>query len=394
MKAEHFLFAADARLKMGLSGNYMNRQFSIYLDLIRFTAALMVFVSHVPGFSGGWLWQLAGFGHEAVVVFFVLSGFVISYVVYDKKESAAKYTASRLSRIYSVVIPALLLTIVLYYLGQEINESAFDSLNEKMKEPVWTLISALIFTNQSWIATPVFSNLPYWSLGYEVLYYIFFGVMIYTKKSKRVMFLIFVCLLMGPSILLYLPIWFAGVLCFKKLKVYYLSFRLSVILYILSVLGIVIFSIGTIQSEINNFMHIILGEGFYRFLLEPAEKFSSDFVLCIFVTLHIFSSYHLTTNSNFFNIGMRLESIIKKLSSHTFSLYLFHMPMLYFIAAIFPYSSNAVVNIFCSWCIAPFAIICLSTYTENKKYKYKIFFETILNRLAIFSPDKIYKSGS
>jgi peptidoglycan/LPS O-acetylase OafA/YrhL len=94
----------------------MNKQFSIYLDLIRFTAALFVFISHVPRFSGSWLWQLTGFGHEAVVIFFVLSGFVISYVVFDKNESPQKYITNRLSRIYSVSIPAILLTVTLYYL--------------------------------------------------------------------------------------------------------------------------------------------------------------------------------------------------------------------------------------------------------------------------------------
>lgn len=109
----------------------------------------MVFISHVPGFSGGLFWQLAGFGHEAVVVFFVLSGFVISFVVYDKNESALKYISSRLTRIYSVAIPAIILTLLLYYIGMEINKSAFDSLNERMRDPIWTVLSALFFINQA-----------------------------------------------------------------------------------------------------------------------------------------------------------------------------------------------------------------------------------------------------
>ncbi len=52
----------------------MNKQFSIYLDLIRFLAASVVFLSHAPGFSGGWLWQLGGLGHEAVVIFLFYPG--------------------------------------------------------------------------------------------------------------------------------------------------------------------------------------------------------------------------------------------------------------------------------------------------------------------------------
>lgn len=53
----------------------MNKSFSIYLDLVRFTAACLVYLWHsnkrllmvdVP--------PAASFGHSAVVVFFVLSG--------------------------------------------------------------------------------------------------------------------------------------------------------------------------------------------------------------------------------------------------------------------------------------------------------------------------------
>jgi peptidoglycan/LPS O-acetylase OafA/YrhL len=297
----------------------MNRQFSVYLDLIRFTAAVLVFISHVPTFAGGWLWQLSGFGHEAVVVFFVLSGFVIAYVVYEKNESAVKYTVSRLSRIYSVAVPALLLTFLLYYIGQEINESAFDSLNERLKDPLWTFISAITFTNQSWVGTPILSNLPYWSLGYEVLYYIFFGLLIYAKGTIKILLLALVCLVMGPSILIYLPVWLAGVFCFKKLKVYEISFKVSVFLYALSIIGILCLTLNSVQLVINNFMSEALGDTFYNILLEPADKFFSDYVLTIFVTLHIFSSYHLTKRSSFFNLNIKLESMIKWLSSHTFA---------------------------------------------------------------------------
>ncbi|WP_448563283.1 acyltransferase family protein [Thalassotalea ganghwensis] len=359
----------------------MNRKFSVYLDFIRFSAALAVFVSHVPGFAGGWLWQLAGFGHEAVVVFFVLSGFVISYVVFEKQESGIKYTVSRLARIYSVAIPALLLTLSLYYLGQEVNQAAFVSLNERLNDPILTLISAFTFTNQSWLASPVFSNLPYWSLGYEVLFYLFFGVLVYVRGNKRLMLLGLVCLLMGPSILLYLPIWLAGVFCFKKLKVYYLSFSVALLLYSISIVGIALLSINSIQSEINTFMLKVIGSDFYSILLEPAEKFASDYVLALFVTLHIFSSYHLINNSNFFSIGKKLELLVKEMSSHTFSLYLYHMPMLYFISAIFPYDTLPLLNLAFCWFIVPLLIFLLSHVTEKKKRGYVMFFTIILKKL-------------
>lgn len=355
----------------------LNKQFSIYLDLVRFTAAVLVFISHVPHFAGGWGWQLSGFGHEAVVIFFVLSGFVISYVVFDKNENLQKYTVSRLSRIYSVAAPALLLTVLLYYAGQAINPDAFSALNEKLKDPLWTLVSAVLFINQSWLATPVFSNLPYWSLGYESLYYVFFGVLVYIKGSKKLFILLLLLVIMGPSIILYLPIWLAGVLCFKSLKKFDLNKNQALAAYIASILGIIVLANDMVQDQLNSFAYQIVGEYFISLLLEPAEQFFSDYILTIFVSLHIFSSYYLFKNMIAFKKNG--EKIIRELSSHTFSLYLFHMPMLYFVSAIVPYKSAPMLNLISAWLIIPLIIFAISCFTERKKYTYQDFFVKLLN---------------
>jgi peptidoglycan/LPS O-acetylase OafA/YrhL len=87
----------------------MNRELSLYLDICRFCAAAMVFLGHVSDhqWSGGFLWQIGGFGEDAVAVFFVLSGFVIGYVSDARENAASSYTASRLARLWSVAVPAL-----------------------------------------------------------------------------------------------------------------------------------------------------------------------------------------------------------------------------------------------------------------------------------------------
>ncbi len=60
----------------------MNRPTSIYLDLIRFCAAAIVFIVHAnyDRFTGGGLpllWRLQDLGNDAVMVFFVLSGYML-----------------------------------------------------------------------------------------------------------------------------------------------------------------------------------------------------------------------------------------------------------------------------------------------------------------------------
>ncbi|MFL0797682.1 MAG: acyltransferase [Cellvibrionaceae bacterium] len=357
----------------------MNKQFSIYLDLLRFVAAGFVFLSHVTMFAGGWLWQLAAFGHEAVVFFFVLSGFVIAYVVYEREEKAFKYTVNRLSRIYSVTIPALLLTIILYYGGHAISPEAFQDLDKRLLDPVWTLFSGLFFINQSWVGTPMLSNLPYWSLGYEVLYYCFFGVFVFTKGWLRLLLLLGVVGVMGPSILLYLPIWLTGVWCFRNLNRFQLSLRRSVLLYVVSIFGIFVFVREDVQNIVNLYAKDLLGESVYGWLLEPADKFAADYLLAVFVTLHLYAGYHVISQKYHFSEWW--EKVIRYFSAHTFSLYLYHMPMLYFVSAVVPYDSNPILNIVSCWLLIPLSILLLSTYTENKKASYQTFFSRGLGRL-------------
>ena len=67
----------------------MRPGFSLTLDLIRIAAAMVVFLGHLafPRISGELLAPLryAPYGHHAVVVFFVLSGLVMAYVVSERE---------------------------------------------------------------------------------------------------------------------------------------------------------------------------------------------------------------------------------------------------------------------------------------------------------------------
>jgi peptidoglycan/LPS O-acetylase OafA/YrhL len=355
----------------------MNRQFSIYLDLLRFTAAVLVFIAHAPSVPGGWLWQLKLFAHEAVVFFFILSGFVIAYVVFEKKESAYNYSINRFARIYSVALPALILSILLYYIGYYINSQPFLGLEQRFFSPLWTIFSSLFFLNQSWIDTPVFSNLPYWSLGYEVLYYVFFGALIFVSGYKKYIILFLIILIMGPSVILYLPIWLLGVLCFKNINRFNVSINFSILIFVISVLGMGYFSLSDVQYSINIFIKNLINRELYGYILLSATKFASDYVLAIFVSLHLYSAYHLSKRVNLFNDTFSKR--IRLASSHTFSLY--HMPLLYFIAALIPIKKYQWLNFLFCWVVVPLFIFILSIYTERSKNSYKTFFVKLTNKL-------------
>ncbi|MGC9272004.1 acyltransferase family protein, partial [Acidiphilium sp.] len=161
----------------------MNKETSIYLDAVRFTAALAVFFDHISGsrFTGGLFWQMGPYGPEAVDVFFVLSGFVIAYVYDTRENTPMRYAVSRFARIYSVALPALIATFILDDIGRKARPGIYEAYwGYQWHGRLSQLIHAISFTNQIWFnQVQPGSNFPYWSLGFEVWYYVIFAVAVF-----------------------------------------------------------------------------------------------------------------------------------------------------------------------------------------------------------------------
>ncbi len=105
----------------------MNRSTSLYLDIIRPLAAFVVLLSLVSfhNLTDGQLSLMASTGVQAVDAFFVLSGFVVAHVSTVKERDARTYLISRAARIYSVAIPAIILTSILDAIGLTIDPATY-----------------------------------------------------------------------------------------------------------------------------------------------------------------------------------------------------------------------------------------------------------------------------
>lgn len=194
----------------------MDETYSLFLDLVRFSAALLVFFHHAEfqQFNGAWLSSVASFGHDAVIVFFVLSGFVIKYVTVAKEKNIIDFSVSRLARIYSVSIPSIILVFIAVSFLNGAGYVSIDNVNW-----VNTIISSVFFLNQSFdnsIAIPL--NGPYWSVCYEVWYYIIFATWTYFYGLKKNICVFVFCMMAGAKILLLFPVWLSGVLLFNQIS--------------------------------------------------------------------------------------------------------------------------------------------------------------------------------
>jgi peptidoglycan/LPS O-acetylase OafA/YrhL len=190
----------------------------LLLDVVRFGAAVMVAFGHVtqPFFSVGWP-NLIDHAVEAVGVFFVLSGFVIRYVTRLKHAPIGEYRISeywidRASRIYSVVIPAILFTVLADWIALRANSGFYLAhWGQFMDHPGSRLLQNVLFTSQFWSrSTALFANGPFWSLSYECLYYAIYGCAFYLRGALRWVAALALIALGGPHIAFLFPLWILG----------------------------------------------------------------------------------------------------------------------------------------------------------------------------------------
>lgn len=222
------------------------REWWPYLDLARGVAALMVALSHLRGFVFvdfhtvdhlGLIWSafyfVTGFGHQAVMIFFVLSGFLVGGTVVKRADSGQwswrDYATTRMTRLWIVLLPALLLTAAWDNLGIAITGSSFyngemaATYNSGPAPNPFQYNFATFLGNLTFLQTivvPTFgSNGPLWSLANEFWYYLLFPLMfcaVATKGKVGVKFAsaaiaLAICYLLPTGLLTYGLIWLFGV---------------------------------------------------------------------------------------------------------------------------------------------------------------------------------------
>lgn len=202
---------ADAR-----PSAFFGRNASVLLDILRFAAAFAVAATHLPAFVEGPRLLPDQSGNAAVCIFFVLSGFVIRFITVSRVCTAGEYWIDRGSRIYSVVVPSLFLTVLFEAVALLVHPAAFHHFAEpyRWNDVPSQLLTNLTFTTGYWGygATPL-SNGPFWSLTFECVYYVLYGLMRYTRTLRW--FLVpLILIIVGPSIALLFPVWLLGVLLY------------------------------------------------------------------------------------------------------------------------------------------------------------------------------------
>lgn len=309
----------------------MTKNTSLYLDIIRPIAAIIVFLSHICEMTEGRLSSFSPYGVQAVDIFFVLSGFVIAHVCATRETNWQSYFTSRAVRILSVAIPAIAITFVLDRFGIMMNADLYiDHYQGFSSGPV---VRSALFINEQW-NTHRFpgSNSPYWSLGFEVWYYIIFGAFLFSPPRWRLLIMISLILFIGPKVIIMAPTWIMGVVSYKIATEIKITRALSWTMLLLPLPLVVLFEITRGNTYLQPFMALTLTS-------ERLISVYQDYILSLLFSAHLIGFSSLS--DNFGNFLSKYKTPIRWIAGSTFSIYLFHMPILHFLAAASPFPIGA-----------------------------------------------------
>jgi len=320
---------------------------SVTLDAVRGIAALLVFTDHwrhvfflelheLPAHRRLFFlpYVITAAGHAAVVIFFVLSGFLVGGSVtraLDRHRwSWKQYLTHRFVRLWIVLIPALLLGVLwdhftLRHVLRDPAHSNLFVLKALLPEMLRSRNLPDFLANAAFlqhirlplahVLIPTFgTNGALWSLANEFWYYILFpcvllafrkGASLMERAAFALAFLL-VAIFVGHAIFFLFPVWLCGValIYLPKISIHPRLRAFATILYVIAFFLCV--SIYHLKSNL------------------------SDALLSLFTTAFLWAI--LTDSTTPAPAGIKTQ-LPRGLARFSYTLYLVHMPLLYLITS-------------------------------------------------------------
>ena len=304
---------------------------SIGIDILKAISLISVIIYHFYEYKGTYI---------GVILFFVISGYLITEVLYERDDSYFSFIKRRYNKIFPPLIAVLTFTYLAFYYF-------YDYISEKL---IYSSLSSLfgvsnlyqISTGMSYFerSGDLFPLLHTWSLSIEIQFYILFPFLIYLFKKLKLDTKIIIAIIMLLSFIS------AGLMFYKE----YINYDISAIYY------------GTDTRIFSVFM----GSAFYflfkdRDLENEKQKLNTISYVCLGVIVVIVLSVDYLSKSNYYGflflisiLGsfMTVTSLktgfldfenpvantLAKLGEHSYVYYLWQYPLMIFSLEFFKWS--------------------------------------------------------
>ena len=185
---------------------------SVGIDIIKAISLISVIIYHLYEYRGTYI---------GVVLFFVISGYLITEVLYERDDSYFKFIKRRYTKIFPPLIAVLTLSCLAFYYfyGFLSVKLIFNSISSLFGlSNIYQIYSGMSYFERS---GDLFPLLHTWSLSIEIQFYIIFPFLIYLFKKLKInikVIAVLILILSGIS----------GALMFYK---EYINYDLSAIYY-------------------------------------------------------------------------------------------------------------------------------------------------------------------
>jgi peptidoglycan/LPS O-acetylase OafA/YrhL len=301
---------------------FITPSLSILLDLVRGLAAVAVLVGHAVAlriYTGPFPFSEM-LQHNAVIVFFVLSGLVISSSIRRNKYALSDYFIARMSRILPVSIPALLFAAGCYSIGHALGVPNFSAAHYASLS-LRSFMMPLFFVSETAYGVGPAWDQPYWSLCYEESYYALFGCAMLLGGPKRAIWCAAIAIIAGAKILLLAPIWLAGVWLTYFGCARPVSLRAGI--GYVAVAAAALPLITHFSWHGSEWASAVIGRTAAE--IAPSQYFVTDYALGLAIGLGFIGARPIA--ERFYPLLQKFERPIRALAGCTFTMYLFHWPL-------------------------------------------------------------------
>lgn len=316
----------------------ISKDASPQLDSLRGLSALIVLFAHANQILvapttmsffgiGGLLAQ------GAVMVFFVLSGFLIGKsltrnIHQNSQLDIRTYLIDRFNRIYPPFLYSLIIVGILYALAPFLfntHSLAYMPTEQYLARQSFeitpsSVFSSLFFLN-GFIGETISVNGPLWSLSYEVWYYIIAALMLKSSKPGYAIATALLVIILGflnTDFIVHSVIWFLGLLLCILHNNNIFNQKLNKLFYFFGFTGTLIFSYLFLATQYN------LPTVNLTFL-NNSSLILYKLSLGLLTTCFIYSLLRGTK---------KFTTLFKGASSYSYTLYIIHFPILLFIFGI------------------------------------------------------------
>ena len=302
---------------------------SIGIDIIKAISLISVIIYHIYEYKGTYI---------GVVLFFVISGYLITEILYERDDSYFKFIKRRYTKIFPPLIAVLTLScLAFYYFYGFINlKLIFNSLSSLFGlSNIYQIYSGMSYFERS---GDLFPLLHTWSLSIEIQFYVIFPFLIYLFKKLKLNTKFI------AAIILILSLISGGIMFYKE----YMNYDISAIYYgtdtrIFSILiGSAFYFIFKDEElklkKVNIVSYIFLGLIILIVLSVDYSSKSNYYGLLYLIS--ILGGFITVTSikTGFLDFNSSMAKPLSKLGEHSYVYYLWQYPIMIYSLEYFKWS--------------------------------------------------------